>query len=55
MTTQQIEPKEVAANMIALRGKQQATERCERYIAGKIRSENPTSFWQSVLAEIHAA
>ena len=49
---EQMDPIRVAANMVLTRGKEAAIHRCQRYISGEIRSENPQSFWLAVLAAI---
>ena len=41
-----------ATNMIAVRGFVAAQERCVDYISGRIKSENPKTFWQAVLDAI---
>lgn len=46
------EPSTVAARMIAVRGPEAALVRCDRYIDGDIRSEEPQSFWMQVREEI---
>ena len=47
-----MDPVKVATNMVLTRGKEAAIHRCQRYISGAIRSENPKEFWQAVLAAI---
>jgi hypothetical protein len=44
------DPKAVAQNMIAIRGVAETIVRCEKYISGAIRSENPKVFWSEVKA-----
>jgi hypothetical protein len=43
-------PTQVARNMVATRGITAALERCDRYISGAVRSENPREFWEAVKA-----
>jgi hypothetical protein len=46
------DPAKVAETMVLLRGREAASSRCDRYIAGSIRSENPREFWIAVKAAI---
>ena len=47
-------PRDVAANMVAIRGLQGAIERCDRYLSGQIRSENSYEFWLTVRGAVQA-
>lgn len=46
------DPRDIARSMYLTRGADQAIDRCEGYISGRIRSENPKEFWEAVLAEV---
>jgi len=46
------DPAVVARNMAAIRGEAFARQRCDAYIAGTIRSEQPTAFWQQVRSHL---
>jgi len=47
--------KAIAQNMIAVRGVVETIARCEKYISGAIRSENPKAFWSEVKAIAEAS
>jgi hypothetical protein len=54
MTNTDQSPIATAERMVAIRGLADAKDRCARYIAGTIRSEQGRDYWLQVMAAISA-